>query len=64
MKIILRQDVENLGQMGDILTVKDGYARNYLIPRSLAYYASPAHINAFASEKSVIWQIYNAKRIC
>ncbi len=51
MKIILRQDVENLGQMGDILTVKDGYARNYLIPRSLAYYASPAHINAFASEK-------------
>ena len=41
MKIILRQDVENLGKMGDIVIVKDGYARNYLIPRSFAYYASP-----------------------
>jgi large subunit ribosomal protein L9 len=51
MKIILRQDVENLGKMGDIVTVRDGYARNYLIPRSLAYYASPSYINAFESEK-------------
>jgi large subunit ribosomal protein L9 len=51
MKIILRQDVENLGNMGDIVIVKDGYARNYLIPRSLAYYASPSYINVFESEK-------------
>ncbi|MEZ4998744.1 MAG: bL9 family ribosomal protein [Bacteroidales bacterium] len=33
MKIILRQDIEKLGQKNDILTVKTGYARNYLIPR-------------------------------
>ena len=51
MKIILRQDVENLGKMGDIVIVKDGYARNYLIPRSFAYYASPSYIKVFESEK-------------
>ncbi|MFM8569001.1 MAG: 50S ribosomal protein L9, partial [Candidatus Kapaibacterium sp.] len=33
MKIILRQNVEKLGSIGDLLTVKDGYARNFLIPR-------------------------------
>ena len=42
MKIILRQDVERLGQRGDIITVKDGFARNYLIPRKLALVAIPA----------------------
>jgi large subunit ribosomal protein L9 len=54
MKIILRQDVENLGKMGEILTVKDGYARNYLIPRNYAYYATPGAIRGFESEKKRI----------
>jgi len=40
MKIILTQDMENLGQKNDILTVKTGYARNYLIPKGYAIQAS------------------------
>ncbi len=41
MKIILRQNIEKLGSIGDLVTVKDGYARNYLIPRQMAYFATP-----------------------
>lgn len=51
MKVILRKNVEHLGQMGDIVTVKDGYARNYLIPRSYAYLATPGAIKALEFEK-------------
>lgn len=51
MKVILRQDVEKLGRMGDIVTVSDGFARNYLIPRGLAYYASEAAIRRLEEEK-------------
>ncbi|MAV64948.1 MAG: 50S ribosomal protein L9 [Candidatus Marinimicrobia bacterium] len=40
MKVILIQDVDNLGKMGDSVNVKDGYARNFLIPRNLALFAS------------------------
>jgi large subunit ribosomal protein L9 len=41
MKIILRDDVENVGRCGEVVTVKDGFARNYLIPRKLAIPATP-----------------------
>ena len=41
MDIILREDVENLGYKDDIVNVKNGYARNYLIPQGLGVYASP-----------------------
>lgn len=51
MKIILRQDVPNLGGIGEIITVKDGYARNYLIPRELAYYANPSALKRLESER-------------
>lgn len=37
MKVILRDDVEKLGKLGDVVNVRDGYARNYLLPRQLAY---------------------------
>lgn len=51
MKIILRQDVPTLGLMGEIVNVKDGYARNYLIPREMAYYASEGAIKRLKIEK-------------
>lgn len=51
MKIILRQDVENLGNMGEIVTVKDGYARNFLIPRSMAYFATASSLKRLEGEK-------------
>jgi large subunit ribosomal protein L9 len=41
MDIILKQDISNLGHKDDIVTVKDGYARNYLIPRGYAINATP-----------------------
>jgi len=41
MEILLKQDVENLGSAGEIVKVKDGFARNYLIPRGLAMPATP-----------------------
>lgn len=42
MEIILKQDVANLGQKDDIIKVKDGYARNYLIPQGMATSATPS----------------------
>ena len=42
MEIILKQDVENLGHKNDIVTVKDGYANNYLIPKGMAIIATPS----------------------
>jgi ribosomal protein L9 len=42
MEIILKQDVNNLGYADDLVKVKDGYARNYLIPKGLAELATPA----------------------
>jgi large subunit ribosomal protein L9 len=40
VKVVLRDDVENLGLKGDIVDVRDGYARNYLVPRGLAFKAT------------------------
>jgi large subunit ribosomal protein L9 len=51
MKVILRKDVETLGKVGDVISVKDGYARNYLIPRSIAYVATESSVKALEEEK-------------
>jgi len=51
MKVILRQDYEVLGHIGDTVEVKDGYARNYLIPRDIAYAATPGALQALEEEK-------------
>lgn len=43
MEVILREDVPKLGHRGDLVTVKEGYARNYLLPRKLAMAATPGN---------------------
>jgi large subunit ribosomal protein L9 len=44
MQVILQEDVEKLGSRGDVVAVKEGYARNYLLPRKLALEASPGNL--------------------
>jgi large subunit ribosomal protein L9 len=46
MQIILQEDIEKLGHRGDIVTVKPGYARNFLLPRKLAVEASAGNLKA------------------
>ena len=54
MKIILKENVESLGNMGDTIKVSDGYARNYLIPKGLAIEASNKNIKSLDHEKRII----------
>ena len=51
IKLILREDLENLGASGDVVVVKPGYARNYLIPQGLAYEASEANVLRIEEER-------------
>ena len=51
MKVILRKDFETLGKIGDVVAVKDGYARNYLLPRQIAYRATTSSLRALEEEK-------------
>ncbi|HSQ74207.1 MAG TPA: 50S ribosomal protein L9 [Bacteroidota bacterium] len=51
MKVILRKEHDKLGQIGTIADVKDGYARNYLIPRGIAYPATDGSMRALEEEK-------------
>ena len=52
MQIILLERVEKLGQMGDLVNVKPGYARNYLLPQGKALRANKANLERFDSEKA------------
>ncbi|MCL2039526.1 MAG: 50S ribosomal protein L9 [Bacteroidetes bacterium] len=52
MKIILRKDVEKLGKMGDVVNVKNGYARNFLIPNDIACLAKTGAMRRIEIEKS------------
>jgi len=54
MQVILKEDVPNLGRSGDVVNVKPGYGRNYLIPRGLAVYATPKNVSRIDHEKRVI----------
>jgi large subunit ribosomal protein L9 len=51
MKVILRRDHETLGKIGDLVDVKDGHARNFLLPRGIAYVALKGNIKALDEEK-------------
>jgi large subunit ribosomal protein L9 len=51
VKVILRQDLPNLGDTGDLVTVKPGYARNYLFPRGLAFEATAANIRQLEEDR-------------
>ncbi len=52
MEVILMEKIANLGQLGDIVKVKNGFARNYLIPQGKARRATPAAIEEFQSKRS------------
>jgi large subunit ribosomal protein L9 len=52
MDVILRQDVDKLGQAGDMVTVKDGFARNFLLPQGLAYLATEGNKRRLESERA------------
>lgn len=56
MKVILKEDVADLGRMGDTVNVSDGYARNFLIPRGLVIEASNKNIKVLEHEKRLLSQ--------
>ena len=54
MKVILRERLENLGDAGESVDVKPGYARNYLIPKGLAYEATAGNIRRIEAERAAL----------
>jgi len=53
VQVILSEDVPNLGRPGDVVKVRAGYARNYLLPRRLAVEANPKNLRAFEHQKAL-----------
>ena len=53
MKVILREDVENLGRGGEVVDVKPGYGRNFLLPRGLAVAANPKNVRELDHQKQI-----------
>ena len=63
MRLILRKDIENLGEVGDVVEVADGYGLNYLIPKGLALHATASTVRATQHEQRLRdAQIQAAKR--
>jgi large subunit ribosomal protein L9 len=62
MEIILRQAVENLGKPGDVVKVKSGYARNYLLPHGLAFEATPGNLKRIQQERDRLEAAENERR--
>jgi len=54
MKVILRQNIDSLGKVGDTIDVNEGYALNYLIPKKYAYAALKGNLRAIEDEKKLI----------
>lgn len=62
MKVVLLERVENLGTIGDVVGVKDGFARNYLLPRHKALRATSANLKVFEAQKEQIVARNNATK--
>lgn len=60
MKIILREDVDKLGERGQVVNVSPGYARNFLFPKALAFAATPGNMRQIELRKKV-WVVREAK---
>ena len=54
MQVILREDVPNLGKAGDVMEVRDGYGRNFLLPRKKAVMANPGNMQELEHQKRVV----------
>ncbi len=54
MEVILKEDVPKLGRLGEVVRVRDGYARNYLLPRGLAVVADHKNLKVFEHQKRVL----------
>lgn len=62
MKLILRADVENLGRLGDVVDVKPGYGRNFLLPQGMAMVANDSNLKAFELERKKLQAKMDALR--
>lgn len=62
MEVILRQAVEKLGKPGDVVKVSNGYARNFLLPRGIAFEATPGNLKRIEQEKSRLEAAENERR--
>jgi large subunit ribosomal protein L9 len=54
MEVILKEDIANLGKIGEVVRVRDGYARNYLLPRGLVLVANKKNLKTYEHHKKVV----------
>src|SRR5437016_5677763 len=54
MEVILKEDITNVGKMGEVVRVRDGYARNYLLPRGLVLVANKKNLKTYEHQKRVV----------
>jgi large subunit ribosomal protein L9 len=54
MEVILKEDILNLGKIGEVVRVRDGFARNYLLPRGLVLVANKKNIKTFEHQKKIV----------
>ncbi len=62
VEVILREDVENLGSVGDVVDVKPGFARNYLVPQGKAYEATPGNKRRLSDDRQRLERVANRAR--
>jgi len=62
MEVILSKDIQSLGKLGELVKVKDGYARNYLLPKKLAFVATPANLKRIEMQEKKRKAEYEEKK--